>query len=58
MSLGSITDKTLIVGGASSPWWLDHVNTIGGVTIVVTGSLIGLIRLWIAIRDLRNGRKS
>ncbi len=52
--LGPAVDKALIVGTVSSPWWLEHVNTIGGAIIVVTGALIGLVRLWIAIRDLRN----
>lgn len=52
--LGPSIDKGLIVGTVSAPWWLEHVNTIGGAIIVVTGALIGLIRLWIALRDLRN----
>lgn len=53
-SVGPAIDKGLVVAAASAPWWVEHVTTGAAVIIAVTGAMIGLIRLWIAIRDLRN----
>ncbi len=54
---GGITDKALVTAALTAPWWVDHVNTVATVIIAVTGAIVGIIRLWIAIRDLRRGKR-
>lgn len=58
MTIGSVTDKALMVGApvgaVTSPWWFDHLNAVSGTTVLVCAAGVALIRLWIAIRDLRH----
>ena len=52
--IGAAIDKGLVIAAATSPIWIDYITTGAAIVIAVTGAGIGLIRLWIAIRDLRN----
>lgn len=56
MTLGSATDKTLVVAAGTAPWWLEHVNTVGAVIIITCGVIVGLCRAWLAIRDVIDRR--
>lgn len=49
-------DTAFVPTAVTAPWWLEYLNTIATSVVVVTGAMIGVIRLWIAIRDLRNKR--
>jgi hypothetical protein len=57
MSAKNAIDGALGAAGISSPFWLTQLQTVAGAVVAVGGAVLIVIRVMIAWRDWRNGKK-
>jgi hypothetical protein len=61
MTIGSAADKALVatavVAAPTAPWWLEYLNYGGTSVVIACGAGVGILRLMIAWRDWRNGKR-
>lgn len=56
-TLQKAADIALGAGGVSSPIWLHYLETGSKTVAIVGGAALVIVRLGLAIRDWRNGKK-